>query len=181
MRRSAASLASPRSLARSRGATAAAHGGLRAPAHPSLVRGAQLVDESQVRRDVLELTSKEQGKHGGAALVGSLRAPVPGIVVSAEGLGVYSSAPMRATCEAAGISGRKWCLSKGAGLVPRKTRVLETASDSPPAQPAQSPGRARYPRWIGSYIVFHAKRQPPELSATEVSPSSCPAKWEGRS
>src|SRR5207249_9933229 len=52
-------------------------------------------------------------------------------VLSRRSGGAHTPAPMWAvTCEAAGVSGRAWYVSEGAGLVPRKPRLLDTVRDA---------------------------------------------------
>jgi len=102
-------------------------------------------------------------------------------VLSRRSGGAYTPAPMWAvTCEAAGVSGRAWYVSEGAGLVPRKPRLLDTVRDALRLRHYSRRTERAYLGWIRRYIVFHAKRHPAEMGATEVSRFLSSLAVEGR-
>ena len=84
------------------------------------------------------------------------------------------------TCEAAGVSGRAWYVSEGAGLVPRKPRLLDTVRDALRLRHYSRRTERAYVGWIRRYIVFHAKRHPAEMGAAEVSRFLSSLAVEGR-
>ena len=84
------------------------------------------------------------------------------------------------TCEAAGVSGRAWYVSEGAGLVPRKPRLLDTVRDALRLRHYSRRTERAYLGWIRRYIVFHAKRHPAEMGAAEVSRFLSSLAVEGR-
>jgi len=84
------------------------------------------------------------------------------------------------TCEAAGVSGRAWYVSEGAGLVPRKPRLLDTVRDALRVRHYSRRTERAYLGWIRRYIVFHAKRHPAEMGAAEVSRFLSSLAVEGR-
>ena len=102
-------------------------------------------------------------------------------VLSRRSGGAYTPAPMWAvTCEAAGVSGRAWYVSEGAGLVPRKPRLLDTVRDALRLRHYSRRTERAYLGWIRRYIVFHAKRHPAEMGAAEVSRFLSSLAVEGR-
>ena len=84
------------------------------------------------------------------------------------------------TSEAPGVSGRAWYVSEGAGLVPRKPRLLDTVSDALRVRHYSRRTERAYVGWIRRYIVFHAKRHPAEMGAAEVSRFLSSLAVEGR-
>jgi len=102
-------------------------------------------------------------------------------VLSRRSGGAHTPAPMWAvTCEAAGVSGRAWYVSEGAGLVPRKPRLLDTVRDALRLRHYSRRTERAYLGWIRRYIVFHAKRHPAEMGAAEVSRFLSSLAVEGR-
>ena len=83
-------------------------------------------------------------------------------------------------CEEAGVSGRPSYVSEGAGLVPRKPRLLDTVRDALRLRHYSRRTERAYLGWIGRYIVFHAKRHPAEMGAAEVSRFLSSLAVEGR-
>ena len=84
------------------------------------------------------------------------------------------------TCEAAGVSRRAWYVSEGAGLVPRKLRLLDTVGETLRRRHYTRRTERAYVGWIRRYIVFHEKRHPDEMGATEVSRFLSSLAVEGR-
>src|SRR5439155_3249878 len=71
-------------------------------------------------------------------------------------------------------------VSEGAGLVPRKPRLLDTVSDALRVRHYSRRTERAYVGWIRRYIVFHAKRHPAEMGAAEVSAFLSSLAVEGR-
>jgi len=84
------------------------------------------------------------------------------------------------TCEAAGVNRRAWYVSEGAGLVPRKLRLLDTVGETLRRRHYTRRTERAYVGWIRRYIVFHEKRHPDEMGATEVSRFLSSLAVEGR-
>jgi len=84
------------------------------------------------------------------------------------------------TCEAAGVGGRAWYVSEGAGIVPRTPRLLDTVRDALRVRHYSRRTERAYLGWIRRYIVFHAKRHPAEMGAAEVSRFLSSLAVEGR-
>ena len=81
------------------------------------------------------------------------------------------------TCEARGSASY---VSEGSALVPRRPRLLDTVRDALRLRHYSRRTERAYVGWIRRYILFHAKRHPAEMGATEVSRFLSSLAVEGR-
>jgi len=82
------------------------------------------------------------------------------------------------TCEAAGVGGRAWYVSEGAGIVPRTPRLLDTVRDALRVRHYSRRTERAYLGWIRRHIVFHAKRHPAETARQKFRDSSRLSPWK---
>jgi len=82
------------------------------------------------------------------------------------------------TCEAAGVSGRAWYVSDGAGIVPREPRLLDTVRDALRVRHYSRRTERAYLGWIRRYIVFTRSVTRPRWARRRCRASSRLSPWK---